>query len=370
MAEPLKNSFGPDVPSLIAEMFSQIAPNFDHTAFVADCLDGYEDLELMARGRQIAAVLAAHLPTDRAEALKLVTSALAVQVDNQDMGNMKAFLYMPHSYFIADCGLDHFELAMTAQYEMTKLFSAEFSIRPYLEQHRDLTLSRLRDWTADPSEHVRRLVSEGTRPRLPWAGRLREFQANPTPVLDLLELLRHDRSEYVRRSVANNLNDIAKDHPQVVVDVATRWWTDSNADEQRMIRHGLRSLIKAGHPGALAVLGFGSDSPARVVEVTTTPPQVQIGEKVRVEVVVDNPSADTAGALVDIVVNFVKANGSTSPKVFKGAETQLAPGESKTIGKTISLKQHTTRTHYQGRHIVEVQINGQLVPGCTFELIQ
>ena len=342
--------------------------DFDAPGFNADCIHGFEELELTDRARHIAAVLAEHLPDDRERALDILTASLGPKIEEADLKGMEVFRYLPYVFFVAEHGLDHFETAMAFQYEVTQRFTAEFSIRAYLERHEAPTLDLLRTWTADPSPHVRRLVSEGTRPRLPWAPRLRAFQDDPGPVIELLELLKDDPEEYVRRSVANNLNDIAKDHPDVVVRIAERWWQDGDANRRRLIRHGLRTLIKQAHPGALAVLGYDASSAARVASVRITPERVSIGDSVRIEVDLDNPSDAAAGALADLVVHFVKANGSTAPKVFKGGEFDVDAGRSITFRKTISLKQHSTRTHYPGMHRVEIQLNGQTVEGGEFEL--
>jgi hypothetical protein len=191
---------------------------------------------------------------------------------------------------------------------------------------------------------------------------------DPAPVLELLEILKDDPVEYVRRSVANNLNDIAKDHPDIVIEVAGRWWADGDRNRRRLVRHGLRTLIKAGNAGALDVLGYGANSPVKVVSATIEPAQVSIGDKVKIEIEVDNPSKQTAGALVDLRVHFVKANGSTSPKVFKGAELELEPGGQGTVRKSVSVAQHSTRTHYPGEHLVEVMINGAIEPVGSFML--
>ncbi len=257
---------------------------------------------------------------------------------------------------------------MEAQYELTKRFTSEFSIRAYLDRYPEQTLTRLGEWATDENVHVRRLVSEGTRPRLPWAPRLRAFQADPAPVLALLELVKDDPEEYVRRSVANNLNDISKDHPDLVVEVASRWWKGGDSQRRKLVRHGLRTLIKQGHPGALRVLGYGPESAVRLARVHVEPATVPIGEKVRIRVDLHNPSEDEQGALVDLIVHFVKANGSTSPKVFKGAERMLEAGSEAQIKKTISIAQHSTRTHYPGTHRVEVQLNGIVYPGPEFEV--
>ncbi len=368
MAEPLKNHFGPEVAESIAADLAAIDGSFDVDRFLTLALDGFEDLELTPRARHIAEAMAACLPADRAEALRTLIDSLGPENPEQELTGMASFRYLPHVYFVADHGLEHFDLAMEAQYELTKRFTAEFSIRAYLEHHERRTLDVLERWAGDGNVHVRRLVSEGTRPRLPWAPRLRRFQEDPTPVLALLERLKDDPEEYVRRSVANNLNDISKDHPDVVIGLAARWWDEGDEHRRRLVRHGLRTLIKAGHPEALAVLGYGADSPVRVGEVRVDPAVASIGGKVRVRVVIENPSDRPGGALVDLIVHFVKASGATTPKVFKGAERTLAPGEHSTVSKSISLAQHSTRTHHPGTHRVEVQLNGVVQPGDEFQV--
>jgi 3-methyladenine DNA glycosylase AlkC len=368
VAEPLKNLFGPDVVALVGDMVASTYPRFDKAAFLSLALDGYEALELTPRARHISAALAQTLPQDREKAVGILTNSLGAEIEKAELTGMASFAYMPIVYFIADEGLDCYEASMRAQYEVTKRFTAEFSIRAFIERYPVETMARLRVWADDSNVHVRRLVSEGTRPRLPWAARLRGFQEDPAPVIELLELLKDDPEEYVRRSVANNLNDISKDHPDLAVQVAARWWRDASHDRKRLVRHGLRTLIKAGHLGALDVLGYGPDSPVAVRVVTCTPDGLKIGEKVKIEAVIENPSGEEAGALVDLRVHFVKANGSTSPKVFKGSELTLEPGGEGIVRKTISLAQHSTRKHYPGTHRVEVVVNGVAHPGPTFTL--
>ena len=371
MAEQLKHQLGPELPARVAASLAAVLPDLDVAAFEAFCLDGYETLELTERGQRMADAMAMYLPQDRGEALRLLIESLDHGPD-LEVGTVEAgwamWFYLPHTRFVGDHGLGHFELAMNAQRRLTRLFTAEFSIRPFLEVHTEATLDRLHEWVTDPNEHIRRLVSEGTRPRLPWAPRLRGFQADPTPVVELLEQLKDDTSEYVRRSVANNLNDIAKDHPDLVTEIAGRWWSDGSIERRRLVRHGLRTLLKQGDPAALAVMGFGADSPAEVTDLRLTPNTVHVGQKLRVEVDVANPSSRPTGALVDLVVHYVKANGSTSPKVFRGAELQLDPRDRRTIRKTISFAQHSTRTHYAGRHRIEAQLNGVLLGAVEFEV--
>jgi 3-methyladenine DNA glycosylase AlkC len=360
--------YGRNIPVEIAGMIARVYPVFDREAFTAACLDGFDELELTPRARHIARALKVFLPVDPAQAMEVLVASLGPPIGESDLSGMGPFIYLPHVFFVAEHGLEHFEDAMHAQYELTQRFTAEFSIRAYLDRYPDRTLAQLRRWAGDSSVHVRRLVSEGTRPRLPWAPRLERFRHDPGPVIDLLELLKDDPEEYVRRSVANNLNDISKDHPELVVAIARRWWSDSDHNRRRLVRHALRTVVKQGDAGALAVLGFGSDSPIAVVGVRITPEVVHIGDRVRIEVEVHNPDATPHGALVDLVVHFVKASGSTGRKVFKGAEHTLGAGEGATIRKTISLAQHTTRTHHPGRHRVDIQVNGAVAGRGEFRI--
>jgi 3-methyladenine DNA glycosylase AlkC len=271
---------------------------------------------------------------------------------------MDAFMYLPHVYFVAEHGVNHWEPSMAAQYELTKRFTAEFSIRAFLVHEPDRTLARLRRWATDPNPHVRRLVSEGTRPRLPWAARLPAFQRDPAPVVELLELLKDDPSLYVRRSVANSLNDIGKDHPDVLLEVCRRWLEGSDDRRRWLVRHALRSAVKRGDQGALDLLGFPAGPAVEIADAVIAPQAPTIGDTVRVTFTARNAGQAPARLNVDIRVHFVKARGSTSPRVFKVAEVTIEAGARASLAKSISLRQHTTRTHFPGEHRVEAVVNG------------
>jgi 3-methyladenine DNA glycosylase AlkC len=358
MAEPLKTQFGAGIPARIAAMIAQAWPAFDQEAFLKDALDGYASLELIPRGRWIAQALHRYLPQDYEVALAVLMDSIGQKLDGtQDFG-MASFFYLPHTCFVAAYGLDHFEISMHAQYELTQRFTAEFSIRPFLERHPQATLSRLKDWANDPSPHVRRLVSEGTRPRLPWAPRLRAFQLDPQPVLALLELLKDDPELYVRRSVANSLNDIGKDHPLLLVETAQRWLVDALGERRWLVQHALRSAVKRGEAGALGVLGFGDSAMVSVSGARITPERVVMGGAVTIAFDVCNTESRTQQALVDLRIHFVKLNGKSSSKVFKLKVLALLPQSCVRLSKTISLTEMTTRKHYPGVHQVDVVING------------
>jgi 3-methyladenine DNA glycosylase AlkC len=368
MAEPLKNFFGPDVPARVADMIAAALPDFDREAFLEVALHDLEELELTPRARQVSRALARVLPKDRDRAIRILIDALNTEIGSKRLEGMASFQFLPFVFFVAEEGLGCFETSMRAQYELTQRFTAEFSIRAFLGRYPAKTLARLAEWACDPNVHVRRLVSEGTRPRLPWAPWLRDFQDDPSPVLGLLEMLKDDSEEYVRRSVANNLNDISKDHPDTAIEVASRWWDGGSENRRRLVRHGLRTLIKAGDARAMAILGYGAASPVAIRAATCTPKVLEIGDKVRISVEMENPSDHPARALVDLRIHFVKADGSTRPKVFKGSELALKAGERSVVRKSVSLAQHSTRKHYPGLHRVDVMLNGIPHPGGDFEL--
>jgi len=375
MAEPLKYLLNDTVPPRIAAMVRRAWRSFDSKAFLGQIEPGYESLELMARGQRIAQSLQAHLPQDVPRALGVLVDSMDPPMDlnaagEPDAGDRpySAFLYLPHSIYIGTQGLAHFEAAMAAQHALTQRFTAEFSIRPYLLLHQNETLARLREWARDGNAHVRRLVSEGTRPRLPWAPRLPAFQKDPQLALPLLDALKDDPSSYVRRSVANHLGDIAKDHPDLAVGTARTWLQGAPAPREALVRHGLRFLIKRGDAGALDALGVGHAVALDVRAARVLPARARIGDKVRIEAELHNPTSLPQRVLADLKVHYVKAHGGAAPKVFKLQTLDIPAGATVAVGKTLSLQQMTTRTHYPGAHQVELVLNGRSQPLGQFQL--
>jgi 3-methyladenine DNA glycosylase AlkC len=369
MAEPLKNYYGTDVPARIADMIKEVDSSFDAGAFLADALDGYQGLELTPRAWQIADALGRHLPQDYERAIEILIASLGPKLEAAELTGMDVFVYLPHVFFVAKFGVDHFESSMRAQYELTQRFTAEYSIRVFLERYPQLTLARLQEWALDSNVHVRRLVSEGTRPRLPWAPRLRAFQVDPRPVLELLELLKDDPELLVRRSVANNLNDIGKDNPAALIETCRRWMRDATPERTWLVRHALRSAVKRGEPAALEILGFVPAMGVRVRDIRIVPAVASIGERVLFTVELANETSSTKQLLLELRIHFIKANGRSSPKVFALKELELQPREHARLEKTISLAQHTTRTHYPGEHRVEVLVNGQAFGAGVFDVV-
>ena len=369
MAELLKHQFGTSIVHTIAQMLLAVEPEFPATSFLKDALNGYEQLELMSRARQIANALHNHLPADYGQALTLLMASTKQPHSHHAQLGMTSFLFLPHIFFIRDFGLDYFEASMQAQYILTQKFTAEFSIRPFLERYPTETLARLHEWAHDPNHHVRRLVSEGTRPRLPWASRLRQFQLRPQPVLQLLELLKDDPEIYVRRSVANNLNDIGKDHPEMLFATAQRWLQGASKERQWLVEHALRTAVKRSEPGALTVLGFGNLAKVAITKVAITPLKPTIGSSVVIAFVLVSTASTQQRMLVDFQIHYVKSNGFSNAKVFKLKTVEILGWEKLLLSKKVSLSNMTTRKHYAGVHRVDVVVNGRVFQLGSFTLM-
>jgi 3-methyladenine DNA glycosylase AlkC len=372
MPEPLKNLFNPTLIATMGEHIAAHDPDFDRAGFVAMAAEGLEALELKARSAQITRALAAHLPADFARACAVLVAALHPESEAEldalavsDARGLRGWAVMPMADFVAARGLGDFDRSLDVLAEMTKRLSAEFAIRPFIVADPDRALARLMSWTADPNRHVRRLVSEGSRPRLPWGMRLQAFVKDPAPLLPLLVRLRDDPSEYVRRSVANSLNDIAKDHPDLVAALACEWLADAPLERARLVRHACRTLVKQGHPGALAALGFApADVQLEALEIAT--PVVAFGGALAFAAVLRAASAQEV--VLDYVVHHRKANGGTSPKVFKWKVVRLAPGEGVRLDRRHPMRPITTRTYRDGTHRLEILANGTVLGGADFEL--
>ena len=251
---------------------------------------------------------------------------------------------------------------------MTKRFSAEGAIRPFLLNYPERTLSILSDWAGDENCHVRRLVSEGTRPRLPWTMQLKPFIEDPRPVLRLLEKLKSDSVLMVRRSVANNLNDIAKDNPDTVVKTLARWMKIENEGTKWLIRHAARTLVKQGNKDALAVLGYSSTVEVKVANLQAHEPVVKMGHDLNFSFEVRSISRQEQDLVIDYVIHHAKANGRLAPKVFKLAQRKMRPGEAVLLTKRHSFRPISTRKYYPGKHVLEIQVNSERYGKLEFEL--
>ncbi|MDZ7855689.1 DNA alkylation repair protein [Sphaerotilus sp.] len=375
MAEPFKMLLDPAVVRAIGMHLQRVAPSVERVRFEQLALDGLDALELKARAMQIADALEATLPAGFEAGAAILEATLAPVTLDAELGSLRTgpdglagWALWPLGEWVARRGLDDPHRALQALHALTQRFTAEWAIRPLLLRHPDTVFATLRRWCDDPSPHVRRLVSEGSRPRLPWGLQLRPLIADPTPTLPLLAALQDDPSPYVRRSVANHLNDIAKDHPAVVADWLRRYLPEASAERRALLRHASRSLVKAGDVAVLVAWGQGAALEG-CADLAVTPAQITLGERVALSATLTSLSRRPQALVVDYVIHHVKANGSTSPKVFKGWNLTLAPGETRTLVKQHAVRPITTRVYYPGQHRVALQVNGAVVADAAFELL-
>jgi 3-methyladenine DNA glycosylase AlkC len=373
--EPFKNLLNAALVRDAGSALQRSWPAFDRKAFERRALRDLEALEMKARAMQIADSLEATLPDDFDAACAAIERSLAAATDPDAPPDamaepgvgLRGWIVWPLGEFVARRGLDEPERALRALHALTQRLTAEFAIRPLIVRHPQLTLATLLAWTRDPSPHVRRLASEGSRPRLPWGLRLQALVADPTPTLPILEALQDDPSEYVRRSVANHLNDIAKDHPERVVEWVRRHLPTAGAERRALLTHASRGLIKQGHAGMLALWGAGKafvgDCRLRV-----TPRRAAVGDRVQLTLTLRSTARRPQALLIDYAVHHVKAAGRTSPKVFKGWKLTLAPGELRTLTKTHSFAPVTTRRYHAGEHPIELTINGRVAARAAVRL--
>lgn len=367
MATPLKTYFDAALVRGIGADLLRAWPAFDRAGFEREVLARLDGLELLDRARAVAAALQPRLPAAFGEAVDVLTRSLGPELEDVENNGFAVFRYLPHVFWVSSHGLDHPEAALRFQYEVTKRFTAEFSLRAFVERHPEKTLEVLRRWARDPNVHVRRLVSEGTRPRLPWAPRLKRFQEDPAEALALLELLKDDPELYVRRSVANHLGDIAKDHPELAVRTASAWMKNAGEERRWIVKHGLRDLVKKGHPGALKVLGAGA-APRIAVKNLRLPKALRRGEVLRFSLDLVSRAAKAQDLLVDFAVRFAKPGGGSAPKVFKLARLTLPPRGKASLQGRVSFRPMTTRKLHPGTHALELRVNGVAYPLAAFLL--
>ncbi|MEE4016013.1 DNA alkylation repair protein [Roseibium sp. FZY0029] len=371
--EPFKNNISPDLVRCISSHVAQHHATFDRLGFEADILSELEDLELKQRAGLIARHLDRHLPRDLSSRFAILQAMLHPMTEiafdrGSDERGIRGWGMMPLGMFVAASGLDDFDASFALLKEMTKRATAEFDVRPFLAQDQERALAIMAPWVKDESVHVRRLVSEGTRPRLPWGMRLQALMADPTPTLPLLEALKDDPEDYVRRSVANHLNDIAKDHPDLVAGIAKSWLKDADKPREKLVRHACRSLIKQGHTATLDAFGLNPPE-IRVEGPQITTPEIAYGDVVGFNVELVSTGRKPQDLVIDYLIHFRKANGTLAPKVFKWTKMTLDPGERLTLSRSHAIRPITTRVYYGGTQAVSLRINGKDFGFSEFELI-
>ena len=362
----------PEAPTALKEMFnaaryrwfaaqlSDLSPGFDSKRFLHLTLPGLAERSLLQRLRRTSEALHATLPSDYLRALDILRS-LAPRFDHN-------FISLVLPDFVGLYGHDHFEESMDALAYFTRFGSSEFAIREFLKRDLPRTLAVMERWAHDDNEHVRRLASEGSRPRLPWSFRLSALIEKPALAAPILEALKADPSLYVRKSVANHLNDISKDHPEWLLDWLGRWDL-TNPHTAWIAKRAARSLIKAGHPRSFRLFGFTEKLAATISYLRITPKRVTLGERVEFSFSVVSTSARPQRVVVDYAIHYVKKSGNTSAKVFKLAELTLAPRTNAGLRKSQRIQDFTTRKHHPGLHRIDILLNGRVAASGEFTLV-
>lgn len=375
-ARPFKDRIDAKSIGRLAVALQRASPDFPADAFVRRASRGLGPLELKARIAHVADALAASLPADFPAAAESIERMLDARPQEDGFGGWELW---PLTEWTARAGLADPSRALALLGRLTRHASAEFAVRPFIDAHRDAATAALRRWVRSDDEHLRRLASEGTRPRLPWAPRLRSTSEDRAWTVPLLEPLADDPSEYVRRSVSNHLNDLCREDVALGLHVAGRWWRRAESiahdDPERagrlrwVVRRGLRSLVKDGHAQALRLLGHDPDAglQARAFRIGT--PVVRLGEALCFTLTLAGVDAHAAHRVVlDYAIGFPRADGRPGRKVFKWTTLELAAGEARTFERRHPIRAVTTRTPRAGRHALEVQANGRVIAAGSFRL--
>jgi 3-methyladenine DNA glycosylase AlkC len=258
---PLKLVLGKEAVHQLADNLHLVYEPFNKDAFIKDTLNGIDPLSITERSKHIAESLSKYLPDIYSDAIELILKSLTPPLEKTADNGLAVLFYMPHCSYIAkygvnpvfNNGIDPFDISINAQYELTKRFTCEYSIRPFIIDNKNRTLEVLYQWMLDEDPHIRRLCSEGTRPRLPWAMKIDSFVKDPSPTIPILEQLKNDPDLYVRRSVANHVGDIAKDNIELALELCEKWLKNASTELKWVIRHALRNPVKKGNKKAIEI---------------------------------------------------------------------------------------------------------------------
>ncbi len=349
MAERLKDRFFTDESvRAFAKTIKKHHARFDEKKFYRLVFDDtFKDMELMQMARHATERLAQLLPKSHKKAVPILVKAAP---------EVKGFESFCLPTYVELYGLDDWESSLPALAVFTKYSSSEFSIRPYIKQDAARAMAFMEELASDHDEKVRRFASEGCRPRLPWAMALPAFKKDPSPILPILEKLKDDDSEFVQKSVANNLNDISKDHPELVLDICERWQRTSKSADW-IIKRACRTMLKAGNKRAMLLFGFGNPTSLYIERLGLSKKRVKIGEKLRFSFVLNVETKKKCKVRLEYIVTFSKAGGKTSKKIFQLIEKSYAPGRYE-LTRHHSFVDMSTRKHHPGEHRISIVVNG------------
>ncbi|MCD6068346.1 MAG: hypothetical protein K0S33_3172 [Bacteroidetes bacterium] len=352
--------FNPAFYRHFAVAFSKADKNFHADKFVKEVTTGLADLSLNQRMRNTSVVLHKHLPYTFEKQIELCRKVIP------DVQRGYVSLVFPD--FTGLYGKEDFDTSLDALKYFTTFGSSEFAIREFLKKDFKRTIKVMEKWAEDKNHHVRRLASEGSRPRLPWSFKLDEVIKNPQVTANILEKLRSDTELYVKKSVANHLNDISKDNPDKMLTMV-KAWDKSNPHTAWIVKHASRSLIKKGNADSLSVFDFEKNVKVRIDNLKLNKTKLQLGDTLAFEFGITSEKKTTQKLVVDYVIHYVKKGGELSPKVFKLKELNLQPGKTELIKKSQVLKDFTTRKHHAGKHAVEIMVNGKPMGKKEFSLL-
>ena len=360
----IKDYFSKDDIEALALRYANVDSGFEKDEFVRLAAKKLNTLEYRERVAQIGKSLLA-MYSNEYMAFFRITEELLISWKREEKDLHKDFIVESISHVIEHYGIEHPIESFCLMELLTEIFTAEWCIRPYVDKQLATFETYADKWLESDNEHHRRLVSEGTRPNLPWGKKVQLNKEKPLWPLPLLNKLFNDPSEYVRRSVANHMNDWSKDYPEAVVETIQGWQKEGMED--KMVRHALRNLIKRAYAPALALLGI-SPLKGKIRNFTVIAEELKLGETQIFEIDLESTHSKQQSIELDFVVHLVKKNGKITPKVFKGGKFQLGEKQSIKQQYKIPFKKVTTRVYYSGMHKVELQVNGQILGEITFFL--
>ncbi len=363
----LKDLYTPVFYNGIAKCMIESIPGFEEQGFMKLIYSpAFDHMELKARMRHTAECLHYFMPASYPAAVALLNKLIESLIAHGFLQERLEMMFLPN--YIEVYGLDDPEISLAAMEFVTQYVSCEFAIRPFLRGYFDQTINKMLDWASHPHPRVRRLASEGCRPRLPWGLSIPTLKTDPSPVLPILEALKHDPDEAVRRSVANNLNDISKDHPDVVIEIARTWKALSN-ETDAIIKHGCRTLLKQGHESVLS--HYELDNQGITLETFNIHNlNIRIGDALSFSFQIFNAGEKAKTIRLEYAIHYKKANGQLNRKVFKISERTYAPGQQQTITRNQSFKPITTRKYYEGGHLLDVIVNGCVMATGKFRIFK
>ncbi|MGC4017817.1 MAG: DNA alkylation repair protein [Muricomes sp.] len=364
MPELLKNRYNYESVYELALNIKAVYHLFQVDDFVNHVIDEtWDELGLKARMRQIAINLGKYLPADYEQALGIIDKVIAGYPAGFNDFSLMCFPDFVEVYGQDEC---HLDLSIAALERYTPSSSSEFAVRPFIINYEERMMQQMAVWTRHDNEHVRRLASEGCRPSLPWGQALASFKKDPSPVLDILENLKADPSLYVRKSVANNLNDISKTHPDLIAKIARDWYGENKYTDW-IVKHGSRTLLKKGNRDVLDIFGFADAECVNVGGFALEAASVSIGEDMRFSFEIE--AKKEIRVRMEYGIDYVKVNGRRSRKIFQISEISLKENEKRPYTKKHSFADSSTRKHYPGIHLVTLIVNGVERGTLEFEVL-